>query len=72
MIIKVKVKPGSKNEEIIEGDIWKVNLKERAINGKANKKLIVLLSKRFRVKSSKIKIKNPKSRLKFVEIKNEV
>ena len=72
MIIKVKVKPGSKSQEItrIGERMYKVKLKERAEDNKANRELINLLAKYFKVGIKDIKIKNPKSRMKIVEIES--
>ncbi len=71
MILKVKVTPSSsyeKLEKISEG-VYSVHLKEKAEDGKANRKLINLLSKELGVDWRAIKIKNPKNRNKIVEIK---
>lgn len=71
MMIKVKVKPGSKEESIdkVSGDEYEVCVRERAKDGKANKKLVNLLAREFKVDWRAIKIKNPRSREKIVEIK---
>ncbi len=70
MIIRVRVKPSSLNEkfEKCEDGSYLANLKEKAIEGKANLSLTKIISKEFGVHFSKIKIKNPKSRLKIIEI----
>lgn len=70
MLIKVKVKPNSKEEKIEKvGEAeYKVSLKERAEAGKANVRLLNLLAKEFGVSYKKIKIKTPSSRNKIVEI----
>ncbi len=70
MIIKVRVKPGSKEESIEEVSPreYYIRLKEKAEDGKANKKLINLLAKEFNISYKAIKIKNPKSRSKLIEI----
>ena len=70
MIIHVKVKPNSKKEEIIDlgNGNFEVYLKEKAEDGKANLKLIKLLSKKFNVSYKQISIKNPTSRNKVIEI----
>jgi uncharacterized protein len=70
MIIYINVKPNSSEEKIEkinekEYNIW---LKEKPIDGKANKALLKLLSKYFDVSFKNIKIKNPSSRKKIVEI----
>ncbi len=71
MIIKVKVKPRSKKTTItkISNTEFEVRLKEKAENNRANIELINLLSKYFNVLPNSIKIKNPKSRIKLVEIR---
>jgi len=73
MLIKVKVYPGSKKEEIekINDDEYEVYLKERAEKGKANIELVKILSKEFKVSVKNIKIKNPSSRKKIIEIKKD-
>ncbi len=70
MIIKVNVKPGAKEEKVerIFAEEYNVWLKERAEDGKANRRLLNLLAKEFKVSFKDIKIKNPKSRKKIVEI----
>ena len=70
MIINVKVKPGSKEEKIekIKDDKYNIDVKEDAENNKANNRVINIISKEFKVSYKKIKIKNPKSREKIVEI----
>lgn len=70
MIIQVNVKPNSKEEkaEKISKNEYVIWLKEKAQKGKANQELIKILCKEFRVSYKKIKIKNPTSRKKIVEI----
>lgn len=69
MIIYVKVHPGSKKEDIVlNNGIYEVWINERAENGKANYRLIEVLSKEFNVNKKRIFIKNPLSRKKIVEI----
>lgn len=71
MIIKVKVRPNSKEDKLIklkEGE-YEAEIAEPAEENRANIKLINLLAKEFNVSFRKIKIKNPKSREKIVEIK---
>lgn len=71
MIIFVKVRPGSKKEKIekiSEGE-YVVSVKEPAENNRANKKVVNLLAKEFGVSFQKVKIKNPTSRRKIVEIR---
>ena len=71
MKIKVKVKPGARKQEIkeISQGEFEVKLKERAEDNKANKELIHLLARYFKVGIKDIKIKSPKSRVKLIEVK---
>jgi len=70
MIIKAKVKPNSKEEKIekISENEYVISVKEPAENNKANIRLINLLSKELNVSYKCIKIKNPTSRDKIIEI----
>lgn len=73
MIIKIKVKPQSGRREVVKisDKEYKVSLKERAEDNKANIELIKLLGKRFNISSNDINIiKGLKSRNKIIEIKN--
>ncbi|MDP1695657.1 MAG: DUF167 domain-containing protein [archaeon] len=70
MILHVKVKPNSKEEKIekiAEGE-YIIQIKEPAEDNRANTRLINLLAKEFGVFYKQIKIKNPTSRKKIVEI----
>ncbi|MBW4477715.1 MAG: DUF167 domain-containing protein [Tolypothrix brevis GSE-NOS-MK-07-07A] len=71
---KVKVKPNSKQEKIEEqpdGSLT-VHLKSPPVDGKANEELIKLLSEKFDVPKSYIRIKSGlSSRQKLVEIDTE-
>ena len=71
MVINVSVKAGS-NENSIEkiGECkYVAKVDKPADKNKANIALLKLLSDYFNVSYKKIKIKNPTSRNKFVEIK---
>lgn len=70
MKISVKVKPNSRIESIkeISENEFIVCVKEPAREGKANFKVIKLVAKKFGVSSKNVKIKNPSSRKKLVEI----
>jgi len=70
MKIIINVKPNSFEDSVEkkEDGSFIVRVKERAQDGKANEKVIRLLSKHFRVSASEVKIKNFKSRRKIVEI----
>jgi uncharacterized protein len=71
---KVKVKPNSKQQKIEEqpdGSLT-VHLKSPPVDGKANEELIKLLSEKFDVPKSYIRIKSGlSSRQKLVEIDTE-
>ena len=71
MKINVKVKSGAREEKVerISDSEYDVFVKERAEEGKANKRVINLLAKELNVNWRLIKIKNPKSRDKIIEIK---
>ena len=67
----VKVKPNSKTQSIeeMEDGTLKVNLKSPPVDGKANKELIELLAKKFKVAPFKIQIKSGVSaKTKLIEI----
>jgi len=68
--ITIKVKTDAKQDKIEEKEgIFSVCVKERAEKGKANKKLIEILSKYFNVPKQNIEIITGKtSRNKIVEI----
>lgn len=71
MIIKVKVKPNAKKEEIkqIEKDYYEIRVTVVPEKGKANKKVIEILSKQFKVPKSNIRlVKGETSREKIFEI----
>ena len=70
-ILKVKVKPNSKQQLIQEESdgSFTIHLKSPPVEGKANQELIKLLSKQFKVPKSQISIKSGlSSRHKLVEI----
>src|SRR3989344_5550630 len=69
MKIIINVKPNSFEDSVEkkEDGSFIVRVKERAQDGKANEKVIRLLSKHFRVSASEVKIKNFKSRRRRFE-----
>ncbi|ARV59134.1 hypothetical protein BZZ01_11225 [Nostocales cyanobacterium HT-58-2] len=71
---KVKVKPNSKVQKIQEdadGSLT-VHLKSPPVDGKANEELIKILSEKFRVPKSHIRIKSGlSSRQKLIEIETD-
>ena len=58
MRIKVKVKPNSRSNKVseMEKDYYEVKVSVPPEKGKANKKVIELLSKHFKIPKSKISI----------------
>jgi uncharacterized protein (TIGR00251 family) len=73
MIIKVKVKPNSREQSIkLEEGIYKIGLREKAEEGRANIELMKLLAKHFKVPSFQVSIKSGfTSKDKIVEISKE-
>ena len=72
MLIKVKVFPNSKKEEIIKKseDSFEVRVKEKPEKGKANREVVRVLSSYFKIPESKIRlVKGFKKRNKIFEIK---
>lgn len=68
---RVKVKPNSKLNKIVEEDDGSltIKLKSPPVDGKANQELIKVLSKKFDVPKSYIRIKSgASSRQKLIEI----
>lgn len=71
MIIRVKVKPNAKKDEVkqLESDYFEVRVTVPPEKGKANSRVIELLSKYLKIPKSKIKLKKgEKSREKVFEI----
>jgi uncharacterized protein (TIGR00251 family) len=67
--IEIKVIPKSKTEEIIEAEPLIIKVKEPPTKGKANKAVIMLLSRYF---NADVRIvSGAKSRRKIVEIEEE-
>lgn len=71
MILNIKVIAGAKKDLVKkENDILKVYIHQPAVQGKANKALVEVLSEYFQVKKSQISIlKGQHSSRKLVEIK---
>jgi len=69
--IMIRLLPGSSRNQVIgrEGDSYKVKVTSPPVDRKANKALVVLLAKRFRIARSSIEIVSGKSsRLKTVRV----
>lgn len=69
-LIKVKVIPNAKKNKVVESEgLFKVYVNAPAVDGKANKALIAVLSEYFNIRKGSIKIvRGEKSREKVVEI----
>lgn len=72
MKISVSVKIGASENYIKKkGDVYEIKLKSRPHKGKANKELVSLLGKYFKIPKSQIVIKSGiSSRNKIIEILN--
>lgn len=72
MKLRVKVKPSSKESKVekVNNDLfdYEVRVKSPAVEGKANSELLRVLAKEFSVSVAQISIKNPKSRIKIIDI----
>ena len=70
MEIKIKVIPNSSKSEVKdEGDLIKVHLTSPPLEGRANKELIGVLAKYFKVKKSQIEIlRGAKNREKIIRV----
>ncbi|NPA57740.1 MAG: DUF167 domain-containing protein [Aquificae bacterium] len=71
MKIKVKVKPNAKKEEVVQTgkDQYQVKVSVPPEKGKANKRVVELLSKHLNVPKSRIKLlKGETSREKLFEV----
>ncbi len=72
MLIRVKVYPSSKKQEIIQKskNSFEIKIKQKPIMGLANKAVVRLFSSHFNIPESRIKlIKGFKQRAKIIEIK---
>ena len=70
----IKVKPNSKEQQIIEEEDGSltIRLKSPPVDGKANQELIKVLSKKYNVPKSYIRIKSgASSRQKLIEIETD-
>ena len=71
MILTIHAKPCAKEESIeqMNETEFRIAVKEPPEKGKANKRIVQLLAKKFRVLSKNVTIKNPTSRIKRAVIK---
>ena len=71
MRIEVQVKPGAKKEEVVSLDArsFKVSVKERAVEGRANEAVRDALAEHFKVSKSRVQIAGGlKSKIKLFDI----
>lgn len=71
IVVKVRVQPGAYRDEIVgwEEDVLRIRLRARAVEGKANKSLVVFLADVLGLKPRQVTlVKGEKSREKLVEI----
>ena len=74
MLIRVHVTSNAKEARVVKvgDDSFEVRVDERAVNGRANKRLLEILSSHFVVPKSRIFItKGMKSRVKIVQVNLE-
>ena len=71
MVIKVYVTPNAREAKVVRvsEDYLEVRVDERALGGRANKRLLEILAEHFKVQKSKISIlRGTKSRNKLLEV----
>lgn len=69
--LKLKVKPGSRDESLIEQDdgTWLARVKAPPVDGKANAALITLIAAHFGLRKAQVSIKSGGSgRMKLVQL----
>lgn len=74
MIIRVKVFPHSKRDEIVQvsENFFEIKVKAKPVMGEANKRVIEILSNFFKIPESKIRvIKGFRERNKILEINDK-
>ena len=72
-ILKVKVKPGARAEDItqLEDGTWLAAVKAPPVDGKANAALIALVAKHFGLRKAQVSIRSGASgRMKLVELED--
>jgi uncharacterized protein YggU (UPF0235/DUF167 family) len=71
MILRVKVKPGSRAsllKQEADGS-WRAQLKARPVDGKANEELVALIAKHFKCGKNHVSIKTGASaRVKLIKV----
>jgi len=73
-ILKVKVKPGSRREELSEqpDGTWLAHVKAPPVDGKANAALITLIAAQFGLRKAQVSIRSGAGgRLKLVQLEDQ-
>ncbi len=71
--LRLKVKPGSREEELSELDdgSWLARVRAQPVDGKANAALIALVAKHFGLRKAQVHIKSGASgRMKLVQLED--
>ena len=71
MLIRVYVTPNAREARVVKvsEDYFEVRVDERAVGGRANKRLLEILAEHFKVQKSRISIlKGTKTRNKLVQV----
>ena len=71
--LRIKVKPGSRREELLEqpDGSWLAHVKAPPVDGKANAALVALLAEHFGLRKAQINIRSGSSgRLKLVQLED--
>ena len=71
--LKLKVKPGSREEDLseLEDGSWVARVKAQPIDGKANAALVALVAKHFGLRKAQVRIKSGASgRMKLVHLED--
>ncbi|OLE90835.1 MAG: hypothetical protein AUF79_08255 [Crenarchaeota archaeon 13_1_20CM_2_51_8] len=71
MLIRVYVTPNAREACVVKvgEDYYEATVDERAVDGRANKRLVEILAEHFKVPKSRISIlRGTKSRTKFVQV----
>ncbi|OLE91008.1 MAG: hypothetical protein AUF79_07180 [Crenarchaeota archaeon 13_1_20CM_2_51_8] len=71
MLIRVHVTPNAREARVVKvsNDYFEVRVDERAVDGRANKRLLEILAEHFKIQKSRISIlKGTKTRNKLVQV----
>ncbi len=71
MLIRVYVTPNAREARVVKvsEDYFEVRVDERAVGGRANKRLLEILAEHFKIQKSRISIlKGTKTRNKLVQV----